>query len=300
MKKLYEEKLMKKLLVSANQKAAWVIFKQNKGAVIGTAVLCLILLMALIGPWIAPFDPAHQFSNKVLVPPIWDSAGDFNYFFGTDDLGRDLLSRLLYGARLSLQLTLTVVFIAAITGIVIGAAAAFLNPTLRSMLMRIMDLLLSIPSLLLAIAIVAIIGPGLPNAIYAVVIVLIPQFVRITQSSISGELSKDYIMAAKLDGAKRLRLLIHHVWPNIVPALIVQLTFSFSTALLDIAALGFLGLGAQPPMAEWGTMLSEARAYIQFAPWTMTLPGLAIFMTVLSINLVGDGVRDALDPRLNR
>lgn len=291
---------MKKLPLTANQKAAWAIFRQNKGAMIGAFILIAILLMSLIGPWIAPYDPAHQFNNKVLIPPVWNSAGDFSYFFGTDDLGRDMLSRLLYGARLSLQLTFTVVLIAAIIGIIIGAGAAFLNQTLRSLLMRIMDLLLSFPSLLLAIAIVAIIGPGLPNAIYAVVIVLIPQFVRITQSSISDELNKDYVMAARLDGAKRLRLLIHHVWPNIVPALIVQLTFSFSTALLDIAALGFLGLGAQPPMAEWGTMLSESRAFIQFAPWTMTLPGLAIFLTVLSINLVGDGVRDALDPRLNR
>jgi dipeptide transport system permease protein len=291
---------MRKLPVTANQKAAWAIFKRNKGAMLGAFVLLLILLMALIGPWIAPYDPAHQFNNKVLIPPIWNPSGDFNYFLGTDDLGRDLLSRLLYGARLSLELTFTVVLIAAVTGIVIGAGAAFLNQTLRSLLMRIMDLLLSLPSLLLAIAIVAIIGPGLPNAIYAVVIVLVPQFVRITQSSISDELNKDYVMAARLDGAKRLRLLTHHVWPNIVPALIVQLTFSFSTALLDIAALGFLGLGAQPPMAEWGTMLSESRAFIQFAPWTMTLPGLAIFLTVLSINLVGDGVRDALDPRLNR
>ncbi|RDX38462.1 ABC transporter permease subunit [Kangiella sp. HD9-110m-PIT-SAG07] len=287
-------------MVRANQKAAWVIFRQNKGAMIGLMVLALILLMALIGPWIAPYDPAHQFNTKVLVPPIWDSSGDFQYFLGTDDLGRDMLSRLLYGARLSLQLTYMVVLLAALIGIIIGAAAAFINPTLRSLLMRIMDLLLSFPSLLLAIAIVAIIGPGLPNAIYAVVIVLIPQFVRITQSSIAEELNKDYVMAARLDGAKRLRLLAHHVWPNIIPALIVQLTFSFSTALLDIAALGFLGLGAQPPMAEWGTMLSESRAFIQFAPWTMTLPGLAIFLTVLSINLVGDGVRDALDPRLNR
>ena len=291
---------MIKPMVSANQKAAWVIFRHNKGAMIGLIVLCFILIMALIGPWIAPYDPAHQFNTSILVPPIWNDAGNFQYFFGTDDLGRDMLSRLLYGARLSLQLTFMVVLIAAFIGIVIGAAAAFINPTLRSLLMRIMDLLLSFPSLLLAIAIVAIIGPGLPNAIYAVVIVLVPQFVRITQSSISEELNKDYVMAAKLDGAKRLRLLTHHVWPNIIPALIVQLTFSFSTALLDIAALGFLGLGAQPPMAEWGTMLSESRAFIQFAPWTMTLPGLAIFLTFLSINLVGDGVRDALDPRLNR
>lgn len=266
----------------------------------GSLILLIVLLMSLIGPWFAPHDPAQQFSDKILTPPLWYDNGDFVTPLGTDDLGRDMLSRLLHGARLSLKLTLMVVFAAAFIGIILGAAAAFLNSGLRSLLMRFMDLLLSLPSLLLAIAIVAMIGPGLPNAVYAVVIVLIPQFVKVTQSAISEELGKDYVMAARLDGAGHIRLLLHHVWPNIIPALIVQLTFSFSTALLDIAALGFLGLGAQPPMAEWGTMLSEARAFIQFAPWTMTLPGLAIFLTVLSINLVGDGLRDAFDPRLNR
>ncbi|HEY9031378.1 MAG TPA: ABC transporter permease subunit [Kangiella sp.] len=284
----------------SNTKLAWHVFSHNKSAMTGSLILLVILLMSLVGPWFAPHDPAQQFGDKILTPPLWYENGDFVTPLGTDDLGRDMLSRLLHGARLSLKLTLMVVFAAAFIGIMLGAAAAFLNSGLRALLMRFMDLLLSLPSLLLAIAIVAIIGPGLPNAVYAVVIVLIPQFVKVTQSAISEELGKDYVMAAKLDGAGHLRLLLHHVWPNIVPAIIVQLTFSFSTALLDIAALGFLGLGAQPPMAEWGTMLSEARAFIQFAPWTMTLPGLAIFLTVLSINLVGDGLRDAFDPRLNR
>lgn len=284
----------------SNTRLAWQVFSHNRSAMTGSLILLTILLMSLVGPWFAPHDPAQQFSDKILTPPLWYDNGDFVTPFGTDDLGRDMLSRLLHGARLSLKLTLMVVFAAAFIGIMLGAAAAFLNAGLRSLLMRFMDLLLSLPSLLLAIAIVAIIGPGLPNAVYAVVIVLIPQFVKVTQSAISEELAKDYIMAARLDGAGHIRLLLHHVWPNIIPALIVQLTFSFSTALLDIAALGFLGLGAQPPMAEWGTMLSEARAFIQFAPWTMTLPGLAIFLTVLSINLVGDGLRDAFDPRLNR
>lgn len=284
----------------SNSKLAWQVFSHNRSAMTGSLILLVILLMSLVGPWFAPHDPAQQFSDKILTPPLWYDNGDFVTPFGTDDLGRDMLSRLLHGARLSLKLTVMVVFAAAFIGIILGAAAAFLNAGLRSLLMRFMDLLLSLPSLLLAIAIVAIIGPGLPNAVYAVVIVLIPQFVKVTQSAISEELGKDYIMAARLDGAGHIRLLLHHVWPNIIPALIVQLTFSFSTALLDIAALGFLGLGAQPPMAEWGTMLSEARAFIQFAPWTMTLPGLAIFLTVLSINLVGDGLRDAFDPRLNR
>ncbi|MCW8856333.1 MAG: ABC transporter permease subunit [Kangiella sp.] len=284
----------------SNTKLAWQVFRRNKSAMTGSLILLIIVLMSLVGPWFAPHDPAQQFSDKILTPPLWYDNGEFLTPLGTDDLGRDMLSRLLHGARLSLKLTIMVVFAAAFIGILIGAAAAFLNSGLRTLLMRFMDLLLSLPSLLLAIAIVAIIGPGLPNAVYAVVIVLIPQFVKVTQGAISEELGKDYVMATRLDGAGHTRLLLHHVWPNIIPALIVQLTFSFSTALLDIAALGFLGLGAQPPIAEWGTMLSEARAFIQFAPWTMTLPGLAIFLTVLSINLVGDGLRDAFDPRLNR
>ncbi len=281
-------------------KPSWLMFSKNNGALFGSIILAAAVLLAIIGPWIAPFDPAQQFSSRSFHPPVWNQGGNFTHFLGTDDLGRDLLSRLLHGARLSLFLAGFIVLIAAGTGVLIGAIAALLPPLLRSILMRIMDLLLSLPSLLLAIAVVAIIGPGLSNAVYAVILVLIPQFVKLTQNSISQELCKDYCIAAKLDGANSIRLLTKHVGPNIVPAVIVQLTFSFSTALLDIAALGFLGLGAQPPLAEWGTMLAESRSYIQYAPWTMALPGLAIFLTILSINLVGDGLRDALDPQLNQ
>ncbi len=281
-------------------KPSWQMFSHNHGAMFGAFILCLFILFAIIGPWLAPYDPAQQFSNKTFQPPIWNLGGNFSHFFGTDDLGRDLLSRLLHGARLSLFLSLFVLFVAASIGVIIGAIAAFLPPIFRSGLMRIMDLILSLPSLLLAIIVVAIIGPGINNAVYAVILVLIPQFVKITQNSISQELLKDYSMAAKLDGASHTRLLFKHIRPNIIPAIIVQLTFSFSTALLDIAALGFLGLGAQPPLAEWGTMLAQSRAYIQYAPWTMALPGLAIFLTILSVNLVGDGLRDALDPQINQ
>jgi len=157
-----------------------------------------------------------------------------------------------------------------------------------------MDLLLALPSLLLAIAIVAIIGPGLPNAIYAVAIVLIPHFVLITRSAIIQELNKEYATAMRLDGAKKIRLFTHSIFPNILPHLIIQLTLAFSTAILEIAALGFLGLGAQAPTPEWGTILSESRNNIVIAPWTVTLPGLAIFFVLISINLVGDGLRDAM------
>lgn len=283
-----------------SSKPAWQMFHDNKSAMFGAFILSIAILMAIIGPWIAPFDPAQQYSSRSFQPPIWNLGGNFTHFLGTDDLGRDLFSRLLHGARLSLFLSAFIVVISAVIGVLIGAISVFLPPFLRSTLMRFMDLLLSLPSLLLAIAVVAIIGPGLDNAVYAVILVLIPQFVKLTQSSLSQELSKEYAMAAKLDGAKPIRLFFVHLWPNIVPAIIVQLTFSFSAALLDIAALGFLGLGAQPPLAEWGTMLAESRAYIQYAPWTMALPGLAIFLTILSINLVGDGLRDALDPQINQ
>ncbi len=281
-------------------KPSWQMFRQNYGAVFGAAVIIIIILLAIIGPWIAPYDPAQQFSNKSFQPPVWNIGGTFSHFLGTDDLGRDLFSRLLHGARLSLFLSAFIVFVSAIVGVLIGAFTAFLPPILRSIVMRIMDLMLSLPSLILAITVVAIIGPGITNAAYAVILVLIPQFVKITQNGISQELNKEYSMAAKLDGASQNRLLFKHLGPNIVPAIIVQITFSFSTALLDIAALGFLGLGAQPPIAEWGTMLAESRSYIQYAPWTMALPGLAIFLTILSINLLGDGLRDALDPQINQ
>lgn len=281
-------------------KPSWQMFSKNNGAMLGALMLLIIIIFAIIGPWIAPYDPAQQFSSRSFQVPIWNQGGNFAHFLGTDDLGRDLFSRLLHGARLSLLLTVFIVITAAVIGVLIGAIAAVLPSIVRNLIMRVMDLLLSLPSLLLAIAVVAIIGPGLGNAVYAVILVLIPQFVKITQSSISQELSKEYAMAAKLDGANSFRLLFKHLRPNIVPAIIVQLTFSFSTALLDIAALGFLGLGAQPPTAEWGTMLAESRAYIQYAPWTMALPGLAIFLTILSINLVGDGLRDSLDPQLNQ
>ncbi len=281
-------------------KPSWQMFRQNYGAVFGATVIIIIILLAIIGPWIAPYDPAQQFSNKSFQPPVWNIGGTFSHFLGTDDLGRDLFSRLLHGARLSLFLSAFIVFVSAIVGVLIGAFTAFLPPILRSIVMRIMDLMLSLPSLILAITVVAIIGPGITNAAYAVILVLIPQFVKITQNGISQELNKEYSMAAKLDGASQTRLLFKHLGPNIVPAIIVQITFSFSTALLDIAALGFLGLGAQPPIAEWGTMLAESRSYIQYAPWTMALPGLAIFLTILSINLLGDGLRDALDPQINQ
>jgi dipeptide transport system permease protein len=269
-------------------------FISNKLALASGIVLLFIIFVAVFAPWIAPFDPAFQFGHQK-VPPIWTAEGMPKYLLGTDDLGRDLFSRLVHGARLSLKLAATVVLIAGVIGITLGCITALSNRIIEQIILRLMDLILALPSLLLAIVIVALIGPGLPNAIYAVAIVLIPHFVLLTRNAINQELSKEYITAMMLDGAGRYRLFTRSILPNIFPTLIVQLTLAFSTAILEIAALGFLGLGAQAPHPEWGTILSESYVYITVAPWTVALPGLAIFFTLLSINLVGDGLRDAMD-----
>ncbi|WP_444994598.1 ABC transporter permease subunit [Aliikangiella sp. IMCC44359] len=269
-------------------------FFNNKLATGALFVLMSIILIAIFAPWIAPYDPATQFTDFT-VPPSWYEDGVSHYLLGTDDLGRDLFSRLVHGARLSLKLAFTVVVIAALIGMLLGCITALSSVWIDQPILRLMDLILALPSLLLAIVIVSVIGPGLPNSIYAVAIVLIPHFVLVTRNTIKQELNKEYVTAMILDGASRIRLFTHSILPNILPSLIVQLTLAFSTAILDIAALGFLGLGAQAPHPEWGTILSESHVYITIAPWTVALPGLAIFFTLLSINLVGDGLRDAMD-----
>lgn len=269
-------------------------FIKNKLALSAFIVLALIVFIALFAGWIAPFDPAAQFEDTK-VPPAWYDDGMAKYLLGTDDLGRDTFSRLVHGAQLSLKLALFVVIIAATIGMLLGSMSALSNIWIDQVIMRVMDLILALPSLLLAIVIVALIGPGLPNAIYAVAIVLIPHFVLITRNAIKAELSKEYITAMVLDGASKVRLFIHSILPNILPSVVVQITLAFSTAVLEIAALGFLGLGAQAPHPEWGTILSESHAYVTIAPWTVALPGLAIFFTLLSINLVGEGLRDAME-----
>ncbi len=211
-----------------------------------------------------------------------------------------MLSRLLYGARLSLFIGLLVVSISLSAGLLIGLAAGFFRGPVEVLIMRLMDIMLTMPSLLLAIVIVAILGSGLVNAMTAVAIVYLPHYVRMTRAAVIGELAKDYVTAARAVGAGTLRLMFVTVLPNCMAPLIVQATLGFSTAILDAAALGFLGLGAQAPTPEWGTMLADAREFVLRAWWVVTLPGLAILVTVLAFNLTGDGLRDALDPRLRR
>jgi dipeptide transport system permease protein len=278
----------------------WTAFSANRGAVIGLATIVILLLVALFAPWIAPHAPNETNSAVFLLPPAWQEGGSTSYLLGTDAIGRDILSRLMHGARLSLSIGVAVVALSVVAGIVLGLVAGFFRGVLEIAIMRLMDIVLTLPSLLLAIVIVAILGPGLVNAMLAVAIVVLPHYVRITRAAVIAEVSRDYVTAARVSGAGTLRLMFREVLPNCAAPLIVQASLGISTAILDAAALGFLGLGAQPPSPEWGTMLADAREFVLRAWWVVTFPGLAILAAVLAFNLLGDGLRDALDPKLKR
>lgn len=278
----------------------WRYFSANPGALAGLAIVALVVLLAIFAPLVAPHGPATTHSDAFLRPPAWQAGGSALYPLGTDAIGRDILSRLIYGTRFSLLIGCIVVAISLTIGVAAGLAAGFLRGVFEILTMRLIDIVLTMPSLLLAVVLVAILGPGLTNAMIAVAITYLPYFARITRAAVIGEMSKDYVTASRVNGAGPLRLMFVTVLPNCMAPLIVQATLSFSSAIIDAAALGFLGLGAQPPTPEWGTMLADAREFILRAWWVVTLPGLAILITVLAINLVGDGLRDALDPRLKR
>ena len=278
----------------------WNYFSANRGAVAGLVVIGLVLFCALFAPLIAPHDPNLTNNAVFLKPPFWQEGGSLSYPLGTDAIGRDILSRLLYGARLSLVIGIAVVALAIVVGIVLGLVAGFFKGIADIAIMRLMDILMTMPSLLLAIVIVAILGPGLMNAMLAVAIVVLPHYVRITRAAVIAESSKDYVVAAQVSGAQTARLMFSEILPNCAAPLIVQASLGISTAILDAAALGFLGLGAQPPSPEWGTMLADAREFVLRAWWVVTFPGMAILAAVLAFNLLGDGLRDALDPKLKR
>jgi len=278
----------------------WISFSANKGAVAGLVVVVVLLLVALFAPLLAPHAPDLTNSAVFLKPPAWQTGGSWTYVLGTDAIGRDILSRLIHGARLSLSIGIAVVLLSLAIGIVLGLIAGFARGVVEIAIMRIMDIILTLPSLLLAIVIVAILGPGLMNAMLAVAVVVLPHYVRITRAAVIAEVSKDYVTAARISGAGTLRLMFSEVLPNCAAPLIVQASLGVSTAILDAAALGFLGLGAQPPASEWGTMLADAREFVLRAWWVVTFPGLAILIAVLAFNLMGDGLRDALDPKLKR
>jgi len=278
----------------------WQYFSENRGAVAGLAVFLLVCTVALTADWIAPHPPDEQYRTHFLVPPAWEEGGTAQFLLGTDAVGRDILSRLLHGARYSLVIGLIVVTLSLTVGVALGLTAAFARGVVETAIMRAMDILLSLPSLLLAVVIVAILGPGLFNAMLAISVVFLPHLVRLTRAAAIAELGKDYVTASRVSGARILRLMLSTVLPNCMAPLIVQATLSFSSAILDAAALGFLGMGAQPPTPEWGTMLAEAREFVLRAWWVVTFPGVAILVTVLALNLMGDGLRDALDPKLKR
>jgi len=278
----------------------WSYFSANRGAVAGLIIVVAVLLIALFAPVLAPHAPDLTNSAAFLRPPFWQEGGSLTYPLGTDAIGRDILSRLMHGARLSLTIGIAVVAISVIVGTVLGLLSGFFRGVFEIAIMRLMDIILTLPSLLLAIVIVAILGPGLMNAMLAVAVVVLPHYVRITRAAVITEASRDYVTASRMSGAGRLRLMFREILPNCTAPLIVQASLGISTAILDAAALGFLGLGAQPPSPEWGTMLADAREFVLRAWWVVTFPGLAILVTVLAFNLLGDGLRDAFDPKLKR
>ncbi len=278
----------------------WYYFSQNPGAVAGLVTISIILLLAVFADYVSAHSPIEIHDNAFLQPPFWEAGGSLIYPLGTDPIGRDMFSRLVHGTRYSLLMGSMVVSISLSAGICLGLVAGFARGVAEILIMRLMDIMLTIPGILLAIVIVAILGPGLANCMLAVAIVALPQYVRITRAAVLTELSKEYVTASRTNGASTLRLMFLTVLPNCLAPLIVQATLGFSTAIIDAAALGFLGLGAQPPAPEWGTMLADSREFMQRAWWVVTLPGLAILITVMAFNLMGDGLRDALDPKLKR
>ncbi|MPZ09132.1 MAG: ABC transporter permease subunit [Kiloniellaceae bacterium] len=278
----------------------WHYFSENNGAVAGLCIVGILILLAIFADVVAPHSPIEQYRQNFLKPPVWMEGGSWEFVLGTDAVGRDIFSRLIHGARYSLYVGTIVVTIAFTAGISLGLVAGFFRGFVETMIMRAMDVILAFPSILLALVLVALLGPSLTNAMIAVSVVVLPHFVRLTRASVISESTRDYVTSARVAGAGLPRLMFVTVLPNCMAPLIVQATLSFSTAILDAAALGFLGQGAQPPTPEWGAMLADAREFITRAWWVVTFPGLAILITVLAINLFGDGLRDALDPKMKR
>lgn len=276
-------------------KVAWRSFRKSKSALIGTAVVAFFILLAVFGPLIAPEGINEQ---KLQDPSLRLAPPSSDYWFGTDDFGRDIFSRVVYGARISLAVGFLSVILSIVAGSFLGIIAGYYGRFLDTVISRIFDIMLAFPSILLAIAIVSILGPSLQNALIAIAIINIPNFGRLIRSKVLSVKEEEYIVAAKAIGMKDSRILWRHVLPNSFSPVIVQGTLAVATAIIEAAALSFLGLGAEAPQPEWGKMLSDARVHLMSAPWTMIFPGLAIMLTVLGFNLMGDGLRDALDPKM--
>ncbi|WP_110114313.1 nickel transporter permease [Bacillus sp. CGMCC 1.16541] len=273
-------------------KEAWRGFRKNKLALVGAGIVLLFIVLAICAPIIAPQGINEQDLSKRLQAPSSE------HWFGTDDFGRDIFSRILYGARISLWVGFFAVLGSVAVGSVLGIVAGYYGRWVDTLISRVFDIMLAFPSILLAIGIVAVLGPSLQNALIAIAVINIPNFGRLIRSKVLSVKEEEYIMAAKAVGMKDVRILFHHILPNSMTPIIVQGTLAIATAIIEAAALGFLGLGAQAPNPEWGKMLADSKAFLIQAPWTMIFPGLAIMLTVLGFNLMGDGLRDALDPRM--
>jgi ABC-type dipeptide/oligopeptide/nickel transport system permease subunit len=276
---------------------SWRKLLDNKAAVVCLVFLTLWVALALLAPVLPLHSPEEVFEGQQMKSPLW-AGGEMRFPLGTDDLGRDMLSRLAYGARISLGFGFLSVLVSVLIGGGLGVTAGFFGGWWDRLVMRVVDILMALPSLLLAIVVVAILGPSLWNALWAVVLVNLPGFIRISRAAVLAEKQKDYVQASRAFGAGRMRQMALTILPNCAAPMIVQASLGFSDGILNMAALGFLGLGAQAPTPEWGAMLSDSKAYIESAPWLVTWPGLCILSVVLSFNLLGDGLRDAFDPKI--
>ena len=270
------------------------------GTRFGLVVVTFFIGISILSPWISPFQSDQIFQDSLKLPPVWTELGQKQFILGTDDLGRDILSRLIHGAPVSLGLGFLVVVFSILFGTLLGLLAGTRGGWVDQVCTRFMDIIMALPSMLMAIVVIAILGPSFVNTIISLGIVGIPSIFRIVRASSLVEIQKNYVVAAKTFGAGWFRIAFSHVLPNCLAPLIVQSTLGLSNAILDAAALGFLGLGAQPPTPEWGTMLSDARSFIESSPWMVTLPGLCILLVVIGFNLLGDALRDKLDPRLKK
>ena len=272
----------------------WRQLRRNRAAMIGAVLISLEILIAVFAPVVAPYDPIEQSIYDALQPP---SAA---HWLGTDEVGRDILSRIIYGTRISLRVGLLAVGIGSAIGVTLGLIAGFYGKLADNLILRLMDIWLAFPGILLALAIIAVLGPSLFNVMIAVGLSAVPTYVRVTRSSVLSVREMEYVLGARAVGCPSRIIIWRHILPNVLPSLIVLTTLGIAGAILAAAALSFIGLGAQPPTPEWGAMLTVGRQFIRQAWWVTAFPGMAIMITVLGINLLGDGLRDALDPRLRR
>lgn len=271
---------------------SWLRFRRNPLAMIGLVIAVALVVIAVFAPLLAPHDPITQELSRRLLPPLTDGN-----ILGTDDFGRDILSRILYGSRITLYIVLLVILTAPVVGLLIGTVAGYFGGWTDTILMRITDIFLAFPKLILALALVAVLGPGMENAVLAIALTSWPPYARVARAETLTVRNADYIAAVKLQGAGAVRVIWGHVMPMCLPSVIIRVTLDMAGVILIAAGLGFLGLGVQPPLPEWGLMISAGRKFLFEQWWVATMPGLAIFIVSLGFNLLGDGLRDVLDPK---